>query len=356
MRVQRTNRLLGGCALLAAALLAAAQAAAQDVGSLMQDCRDDYRRLCRGVAPGGGAIRACLRRHAAELSAQCRQAVIELRARIGNGDAAQGERDAGDGGGTLPEGIAATRDLAYGPSPAQRMDVYRPAASSGAPALLIVHGGAWIAGDKAAASVVANKVAHWVPRGYIVVSVNYRLLPEAAPLTQADDVARALAAAQAKARGWGGDPGRFVLMGHSSGAHLVALLAADPAIAARQGAKPWRGTIALDSAAFDVAAVMGKPHLPLYDRAFGRDPQVWRKASPIHRLAAVPRPMLLVCSSRRADACPQARGFADAAGAKGSRASVLAVDMTHAEINRDLGLPGSYTAAVETFLRSLGLP
>jgi hypothetical protein len=41
-------------------------------------------------------------------------------------------------------------------------------------------------------SVVRNKVANWVPRGFIFVSVNYRLLPDAAPLLQAEDVARAL--------------------------------------------------------------------------------------------------------------------------------------------------------------------
>jgi acetyl esterase/lipase len=346
------------CATLPAAVLAAAgQAAAQEAGSVPLACRADYRKLCSGVQPGGGAIRDCLREHAAALSAQCRQAVAAFRKET-KGAAADSERDedAGAGAVSLPPGAAVDRSVAYGPSPAQRMDVYRPAAARGAPVLFTVHGGAWVVGDKANANVVVSKVPHWLPRGYIFVSVNYRMLPQADPLEQAEDVARALAAAQAKARSWGGDPARFVLMGHSAGAHLVALIAADPAIAARHGARPWLGTIALDSAAFDVAAIMRAPHPPLYDRAFGQDPQFWRRASPIHRLAAAPFPMLLVCSSRRSVPCPQAHAFADKARAKGARATVLAVAMTHAEINRDLGLPGRYTAAVDAFLRSLGLP
>ena len=60
----------------------------------------------------------------------------------------------------------------------------------------MVHGGAWRMGDKAASNVVENKVARWVPRGVLFISANYRLLPEADALAQANDVARALARAQ----------------------------------------------------------------------------------------------------------------------------------------------------------------
>jgi acetyl esterase/lipase len=352
----RTNcRKLAACAVLPVAVLAATPAAAQDILDLAQACRDDYRRLCSGVQPGGGAILACLSQHAAALSRRCREAVAGLGDGPGKG---LGEGPGADsaGGVELPQDVSIVRDVAYGPSPNQRLDVYRPADPRGAPVLFIVHGGAWVVGDKASANLLANKLAHWVPRGYILVSANYRLLPEADPIAQADDVAKALATAQAKARTWGGDPSRFVLMGHSAGAHLVALLAADPSIAARQGGKPWLGTIALDSAAYDVTEIMRRPHLPLYDRAFGQDPRLWQKASPLHRLAGAPAPMLLVCSSRRLVACAQAQGFADKATSMGGRATVLPVDMTHAEINRNLGVQGLYTAAVDAFLKSLGLP
>ncbi|MEP6565505.1 MAG: alpha/beta hydrolase fold domain-containing protein [Mesorhizobium sp.] len=343
-------------ALLAVAMLEANQAAAES--GMVRACRGDYQQFCTGVRPGGGAIRECLAQHAAELSAQCRHAAAAQMSRSTGGGTAVGLDDAGAPARriALPAGASVIRDLAYGPHAAQRMDVYLPAHPHDAPVLLMVHGGGWAVGDKAAAGVVANKVARWLPQGYIFISVNNRLLPDADPIEQADDVARALAAAESKARSWGGDPAKFVLIGHSAGAHLVALLAADPAITARNGAGPWLGTITLDSAAFDIAQIMQGSHFRLYDRAFGSDPAFWRKASPTYRLSAAPAPMLLVCSSRRANSCPQARGFADKAIARRGRVTVLPVAMTHGEINKDLGLAGNYTQAVESFLRSLGLP
>jgi acetyl esterase/lipase len=230
-----------------------------------------------------------------------------------------------------------------------------PEHAAAAPVLFMVHGGAWMVGDKATSRVVTNKMNRWVPKGFILVSVNYRMLPKADPLEQANDVAKALAFAQSKAKSWGGDPARFVLMGHSAGAHLVALLAADPGIATRQGAKPWRGTVALDSAAFDVPRIMEARHPRFYDRVFKTDPEYWRKASPIYRLSSAGAPMMLVCSSLRQDSCPQAQSFAAKATAKGGRVSVLPIALSHGEINQNLGLAGEYTKAVESFLRSIGV-
>lgn len=248
------------------------------------------------------------------------------------------------------------RNIPYGPDPLQRMDVYLPAHPHNAPVLFMVHGGGWIRGDKTMSRVFTNKVEHWLPEGLIFISIDYRMLPEADPLEQANDVAKALAAAQAKMASWGGDPARFVLMGHSAGAHLVALLAADPSIAYRFGAKPWLGSIALDSGAYDITRIMETRHLPLYDQVFGNDPQYWRRTSPTDRISGTPGPMLLVCSTLRNDSCSQARSFSAKATAAGARVTVLPMPLKHSEINENLGLAGSYTDSVERFLRSLGLP
>lgn len=251
--------------------------------------------------------------------------------------------------------ISVQRDIAYGTDPAQRMDVYLPQHPHGAPVVFMVHGGAWRIGDKASAGVIENKAARWLPKGIIVVSVNYRMLPAADPLTQANDVARALARAQGLTTSWGGDPSRFILMGHSAGAHLVALLVAAPDVVKQQGARPWLGTILLDSAALDVMQIMTSKHLRLYDQAFGTDPDYWRAASPFHRLSDRPAPLLAVCSTQRDDACPQARIFTGKASSLGARSSVLPVDLSHREINHDLGLSSAYTDSVESFMRSLGI-
>lgn len=253
-------------------------------------------------------------------------------------------------------GISALRDLAYGPSPEQTLDVYQPeAAARGRPLILMVHGGAWRIGDKDRRGVVNNKIAHWLPRGYVFVTINYRMLPELDGLAQADDVARALAYVQAHARDWGADPDRVVLMGHSAGAHLVALLSSDPARARAFGARPWLGTVALDSAALDVPAVMQRRHLSLYDKAFGADPALWRRASPLQSITSAARPLFAVCSSQRRDhPCDQAEAYAERARALGIAVQVLPQDLDHGDINRKLGLPGSYTEAVDAFLRSIG--
>lgn len=245
-------------------------------------------------------------------------------------------------------------DLAYGEQPRQRLDVYRPRHATRAPMLLMVHGGAWAKGDKRMARVVENKLARWLPQGYVFVSLNYRLLPEADPLQQVEDIARALSYVQRQAASWGGDPQRLVLLGHSAGAHLVSLLSADTAIARRHAAQPWLATVALDSAAFDVEQIMRGKHYRLYDRAFGGAAKYWRVASPYWRLQPGAVPMLAVCSSLRLASCPQAEAFAARAKDLGVRVDVLPQALEHDEINQQLGVPGSYTDAVEAFLRRVG--
>lgn len=163
----------------------------------------------------------------------------------------------------------------------------------------------------------------------------------------------ALAAAQRRAAEWGGDAGKFILMGHSAGAHLVSLIASQPRLANEAGTQPWIGTVALDSAAYDVARILRAPHLPLYDRAFGGDPAYWATVSPLPSLAQKGAPFLAVCSSRRGDSCTQADAYVRKADTLGTRASMLEENLSHAEIDRNLGEPGAYTDAVESFLSTL---
>ncbi len=253
----------------------------------------------------------------------------------------------------LPPGVRLLHDVAYGDDPRQRMDVYLPARAEGAPVLFLVHGGGWRHGDKAHGRLVRNKVAHWVGQGVVLVSVNYRMLPDALPDVQARDVARALALAQRQAAMWGADARRFVLMGHSAGAHLVALVAASPEGLRAAGAQPVLGTVVLDSGAMDVVQTLQERHAPLFDAAFGADPAFWRAVSPQHQLQAGAAPLQVVCSSQRRAPCQQAQAFARQGEQLGVRVQVLPQPLSHGDINAQLGLPGDYTAAVDSFLRSL---
>lgn len=253
----------------------------------------------------------------------------------------------------LPPRITVIRDVAYGSDPRQRFDVYAPVQASGEPVILLVHGGGWRIGDKAMANVVANKVARWVPRGIVVISVNYRMLPDLLPIAQARDVARALALAQHRAAEWGGDPKQFVLVGHSAGAHLVALLSTRPDLASAQHAAPWLGTVSLDSASLDVVQTMQGPHLPLFDQAFGTQLPEWLAVSPYQQMHGRIAPFLAVCSSRRFESCAAARAFVAKAQAFGGAAELLEQNLSHEQINQQLGLDSAYTAGVEAFLGSL---
>ena len=239
----------------------------------------------------------------------------------------------------LSAGVQRIADVPYGTDPAQRMDVYVPtspttgtnslvASAVRAPVIFMVHGGGWRHGDKAMGRVVQEKVNRWVPKGFIFISINYRMLP--------------------------GDPSRFILMGHSAGAHLVALLNARAPQALREGAWPWLGTVSLDSAMMNVPARMRAPHLPLYDDAFGTDPAYWVAMSPFHQWTAGAPPMQMVCSAQRADdPCQQSDAMARHVRNQGGRAEVLPQDLDHGEINAQLGLDSDYTRAVEAFMGSL---
>jgi acetyl esterase/lipase len=253
---------------------------------------------------------------------------------------------------SLPANIQIVRDVPYGSNARQRFDVYRPALSHGAPVIFMVHGGGWSRGDKASQVAVEKKVKRWVPKGFILISTNYRLLPQADPKEQARDIARAIAVAQDKAASWGGDRSKFIVMGHSAGAHLVLLLATDHLISSNIVITQWLGIISLDSSVYNVVETMERRHPPFYDKAFGRDPAYWKSASPFHALTKKTRPILTVCSTR-SNACRQARRFAAKAASLRVPCTVLPKDLSHREINQRLGEERRYTAQVESFMASL---
>ena len=175
------------------------------------------------------------------------------------------------------------------------------------------------------------------------------------PITDAPTNSLALQGTQQQAAEWGGDPAQMVLLGHSAGAHLVALLNADLAASTRLGIQPWRGAVLLDSTVLDLPAIMRKSHYRFYDQAFGTEPAYWRQLSPLHQLQEGAPPVLAVCSSQRPDQpCAQASAFADSMQRLGSRAEVLPQPLSHKAINHELGLDNAYTRQVEVFLASLG--
>ncbi|WP_281044531.1 alpha/beta hydrolase [Sphingomonas oryzagri] len=114
-------------------------------------------------------------------------------------------------------------DIAYGPDPAQRLDVWRPQGKGPFPIVLTVHGGAFLFGGKRGHDGLKQDIAALLSNGIAVASTNYRMWGEARFPAAAGDVTTAIAALRRKARLLDIDPGRVALWGKSTGANLALL-------------------------------------------------------------------------------------------------------------------------------------
>ena len=255
---------------------------------------------------------------------------------------------------TPPSGIKVLSDIPYGKDVDQTLDVYIPTGAKGAPVIFMVHGGAWSGGDKAIKAEVENKVAHWVTRGFIFISTNYRTLPKVEPVEQTKDVEAALLFSQESVREWGGSPEKFILMGHSSGAHLVSLVSSNYNTIMGNGIIPWLGTISLDISGYDIVKKITGPNpSEFYKEKFGESPNYWEKASPFYPLTDKIPAFLAICSLRSDDACTQAQSFIEKAKNLGTYVKLLPINLSHGKINSELGKDSCYTKNVDDFLKKL---
>ena len=274
-----------------------------------------------------------------------------LRDRLGFGEEEEETQEA-----SFSKEVHLIANVSYGSDAKERFDVYTPLhvnTPTLSPVIFMVHGGAWRIGDKKSQSVVENKVNYWVKKGYIVISTNYKMLPSTPVSEQVNDVAKALGVAQEKSASWGGNKAQFILMGHSAGAHIIAMLAASSSHYATNAITPPIAAVALDSAVMDTPLLMSSKHLRLYDHAFGSDPAYWQSLSPYHQLTDKRMPLLAVCSTKRDDSCPQAERFLTKASSFGTKTVLLKENMSHKEINQRLGEDATYTKAVDDFLNGV---
>jgi len=257
---------------------------------------------------------------------------------------------------------AAPIEYAYGSAAAQKLDFWPAASNKAAPLIVFVHGGGWQRGDKASATGV-DKVTHWMAQGYAFASINYRLVPGATVEQQAADVAASVAWLKDHAATMGIDASRIVLMGHSAGAHLVALVGTDPRYLAQVGMSvtSLRGVIALDGAGYDVArqaSVAGPLLRRTYAEAFGTDPVRQRALSPTLQAAAPNAPAFLLIHIARDDSQAQAEALGAALAQAGTPVQVAGVDGAglrgHMDLNTALGSAGApATGIVDSWLRKL---
>ena len=118
-------------------------------------------------------------------------------------------------------------DVAYGPLPRQKLDIYTPTATvpaAGWPVVVFFYGGSWNTGERADYQFVGEALA---ARGVVTLVADYRLYPEVRYPDFLTDSAQALAYGLTQAARLGGDPKRVFVMGHSAGGYNAAMLALD---------------------------------------------------------------------------------------------------------------------------------
>lgn len=224
--------------------------------------------------------------------------------------------------------------LRYGPAPEQTLG-YWPGEASQGPPIVFLHGGGWCAGHWRKATGRA-KIAHWRQRGF--ATLDYRLAPAVAVEDQLADCAAALTMLASATTA----PFRCVLMGHSAGAHLALLLAADR----RWSASPHvAGVIAIDGVAYDVASEIDEsPRLlrPFFRAVFGPDRRRWQDLSPTAHAHRSTPPCLVLHTARR-DGTRQAHLLTQSwrdAGADCTMAALPGRGLSaHIASNRRLGDP-----------------
>lgn len=239
---------------------------------------------------------------------------------------------------------AASSEIVYGTDPRQRLDVYGRSGLTNAPMLLFVHGGGWTFGDKHAVNALPDFA---VRHGFLLASTNYRMAPEVHADGSAQDVAAAAAWMLANGPRFGGDARRLFLVGHSAGAHLVALVGVDPKYLGAHDKAPsdLAGVVPVDGAGYDAAAEETdlKGHHPMlswmYANAFGDEAAALSPTQLVR--PGVTYPPFLLLYTDRASAQKRAEELAGRLRSVGGVAeAVEAPGKTHMTINHDLGVVG----------------
>ena len=253
------------------------------------------------------------------------------------------------------------------------------------PVIVYIHGGAWAVGDK---QNIADKGTLFLNNNYLFVSVNYRLSPSTIPgdittwnanrvkhSTHVQDCADALKWIYDNIESYGGSNQDIVMLGHSAGAHLVALLATNQTYLSSTGfpIASLKGAIINDTEGYDILDQILNPvgdgesgsatPQVSYQNAFGIYPSIaitgtvspvtidfastsaaaasYSTASPINYVSGSTLPMLIASrgnSSRRA----KQSIFYNSLISAGNVASKIIVypdstSYTHAQINRSIG-------------------
>ena len=232
----------------------------------------------------------------------------------------------------------------------QTLDVYAPADAKNLPVVFWIHGGGWQGGDKTS---VQLKPKAFVDRGIVFVSTNYRLLPHVDMGTIIRDIAKSIRWVHDHIAEHGGDPNRILVMGHSAGAQLAAILCTDDRYLKAEGLNLsiLKGCVPVDGDTYDVPLIietaaarrkaLGQPDPKFgHYQKFGNDPEKHRDFSAVNHVAkgkGIP-PFLLLHVADDPNTTAQAERLGSVLTAAGLSAKVFGAKETdHGRINANLG-------------------
>ncbi len=246
----------------------------------------------------------------------------------------------------------------------QVLDIYSPKDAKNLPVVFWIHGGGWQAGDKSGVQV---KPQFFVDKGYVFVSTNYRLLPNVDMATIIRDIAKSIHWVHDHIAEHGGDPKRLLVMGHSAGAQLAAIVSIDERYLKAEGLSLdiIKACVPVDGDTYDVPAIIetaetrrrvhGLPQAKVGHREkFGGDPAKHRDFSAVTHVAkdkGIP-PFFLLYVAEHPDTSSQAQRLGNVLKAADLPVTLFGgKETTHNKINADIGLPDDpATKALMEFL------
>ena len=261
---------------------------------------------------------------------------------------------------------ADVKDVSYGTESMQKLDIYSASnksndSTSATPVVIWVHGGGWRNGDKDNRSG-SNLCQTWAKEGITMVNLNYRLTPDVVHPAHVQDVAAGIAWVHKNIAQYGGNPKQIFLLGHSAGAHLVALVATAPEFLRAHQLEPkdvLAGVMSIDTASYDLTQTNTPVVRKMINDAFGKDSQVLLQASPLQHAKKNSQqcpPFIIATVKQRTEAVQESKALAEAL--PGSKLIVqdyagLGQLKAHGQIARDLvDTQNSMTGQLLNFVKS----
>jgi len=256
---------------------------------------------------------------------------------------------------SAPAKLIVKQDIPYAEpaDPRQKVDIYAPEGAKNLPVVFWIHGGGWQTGDRTNVQV---KPQAFMDKGFVFVSTGYRLLTNVEMVTIFRDIAKSVHWVHDYVAEYGGDPNRMLVMGHSAGAQLAALICIDDRYLKAEGLSLnfIKGCVPVDGDTYDVPAIIetvetrlrvhGLP-MPRFGHRikFGNDPAKHRDYSAVTHVAkgkGIPR-FLILHVADHPDTSAQAERLEAVLKDAGIPTKRFAAGETnHSKLNENLGLPG----------------